>query len=37
MQKQIQVSVNIQGYCSSIYRHRTQPARNYIQALYIYY
>jgi hypothetical protein len=24
-------------YCSSIYRHRTQPVRNYIHALYIYY
>jgi hypothetical protein len=25
------------GYCSSIYRHRTQPMRNYNYALYIYY
>jgi hypothetical protein len=25
------------GYCSSIYRHRTQPMRNYNHALYIYY
>jgi hypothetical protein len=25
------------GYCSSIYRHRTQPMRNYNYALYIHY
>jgi hypothetical protein len=25
------------GYCSYIYRHTTQPVRNYIHALYIYY
>jgi hypothetical protein len=25
------------GYCSSIYRHMTQPVRNYIHALHIYY
>jgi hypothetical protein len=37
MQKQAHVSVNRTGYCSSIYRHRTQPVRNYIHALYIYY
>jgi hypothetical protein len=23
--KQVQISVNSTGYCSSIYRHRTQP------------
>jgi hypothetical protein len=23
------------GYCSPIYRHRTQPMQNYIYALYI--
>jgi hypothetical protein len=36
-QKQVPVSVNSTGYCSSIYRHRTQSVRNYIHALYIYY
>jgi hypothetical protein len=36
-QKRVQVSVNSTGYCSSIYRHRTQPVRNYIHALYIYH
>ena len=36
-QKRVQVRVNSTGYCSSIYRHRTQPVRNYIHALYIYY
>jgi Tfp pilus assembly protein PilP len=36
-QKQVQVSVNSTGYCSSIYRHMTQPVRNYSHDLYIYY
>jgi hypothetical protein len=35
--EQVQVSVNSTRYCSSIYRHRTLPVRNYIHALYIYY
>jgi hypothetical protein len=26
----------VREYCSSIYRHRTQPVENYINALYIY-
>jgi hypothetical protein len=25
------------GYCSSVYRHMTQPMRNYNYALHIYY
>jgi hypothetical protein len=25
----------VQGYCSPIYRHGTQPLQNYIHALYI--
>jgi hypothetical protein len=37
MQKQVQVSMNSMGYCSPIYRRRTQPMRNYSHALYIYY
>jgi hypothetical protein len=35
--EQVQVSVNSMGYCSSIYRHRTQSVRNYSHALYVYY
>jgi hypothetical protein len=35
--EQVQVSVNSTGHCSSIYRHKTQPVRNYSHALYIYY
>jgi hypothetical protein len=35
--EQVQVSVNSTWYCSSIYRHMTQPVRNYSHALYIYY
>jgi len=26
----------VQGYCSPIYRHGTQPLQNYIHALYIW-
>jgi hypothetical protein len=25
----------VRGYCSPIYRHRSQPMQNYIHALYI--
>jgi hypothetical protein len=37
MQKREQVSVNSTGYCSSIYKHRTQPMRNYNYVIYICY
>jgi hypothetical protein len=36
-QKQVQVSVNNRGHCSPIYRHRTQPMRDYNHTLYICY
>jgi hypothetical protein len=35
-QERLQFSVNSTGYCSSIYRHGTQPGQNYINVPDIY-